>query len=65
VEIAHRKNLGSLGEIRADFGPDLHPAVEGGAKKREWGFRHALMFQTNVGHNELGVATKPFFEAVG
>ena len=64
MEIADGKNFGSLGKVGADLGPDLHPAVEGGAKKRKDCFRHALVFQAKIGLDQPGMAAEPFFEAL-
>jgi hypothetical protein len=44
VEIAHRKGLGRIVFLLADFGPDLNPAVEGGAQKRKTPLRMASCF---------------------
>ena len=33
VEVAHGEHLRRAGDIRADFRPQLHPAVEGGAQE--------------------------------
>jgi hypothetical protein len=42
--IAHRKGLGRIVFLLADFGPDLNPAVEGGAQKRKTPLRMASCF---------------------
>ena len=60
-----KKKVGSLGKVGANLGPDLHPAIESRAEKGKHCFRHALVFQAEIGLHQPGVVAKPLFKPVG
>jgi hypothetical protein len=39
----------------------LHPAIKRGTQKRKYGFRHALMFEAEIGFDQRSVLAQPFF----
>ena len=61
VEIAHGQETGNAVQIGADLGPNLHPAIEGGAKKRENSGGHLLVFELQIGLDNADVLAQPLF----
>jgi hypothetical protein len=65
VQISDRQHHGGTGQVGTRIRPDLHPAVEGGAKEREWAGRHKLVLLPDIGANQFQLLAKPTLVATG
>ena len=61
VQIADREHTRGASRIRADLGPELHPAIKRGAKERKHILRHGLMFALKIGGQQADVPGEPRF----
>ena len=62
VQIAHSEDMGSIRKIRADLGPELRPAVVGGAEEREEFRLHTRVFDTQVFLIDMSTLGQPGFK---
>lgn len=65
MKIANGENLWGFGEIGTDLGPDLRPAVEGGAEECEKLLLHAEVFEAEIFLVEMSALGQPGFELAG
>ncbi len=65
VQISDREHPRSARFIRADLGPELHPAVEGGAQEGEHVLSHGLMLPPEIGGKHGQMFGEPGFVAAG
>src|ERR1039457_6884962 len=59
MQVAHGQNNRRLGLLRTDFGPDLGPAIEGGAQKGERAGPHLRVFEGEVGSQQPDMLGEP------
>src|SRR6267142_1854189 len=64
MQIAHTQYWRGLHQIGAKLRPELQPAIEGGAEKRECGFRHVLMLKREILANDRQLPCQPMFERI-
>src|SRR5260370_39088555 len=62
VQIAYTQYGRAGHQMRANLRPKLQPAIEGGAKKRESGFRHVLMLEGEILPNDRKLRGQPALE---
>src|ERR1700756_2461897 len=66
VKIANSERARSFGEIAADIGPELSPAIVGGAEEREDGRFHGGVLQAEIFFdNRRAIGEPPFIAARG
>ena len=65
MKIANGENVRGFGEIGTDLGPDLRPAVEGGAEECEKFLLHAEVFEAEILLVEMSALRQPGFELAG
>ncbi len=59
MQIAHGQDRRRTRRFRANLRPQLHPAIEGGAKEWKRALRHPLMFEAQIGVVERYARAQP------
>src|SRR5260370_3214964 len=62
VQIAYPQYGRARHQMRANLRPELQPAIEGGAKERESGFRHVLILEGEILPNHRELRGQPLIE---
>src|SRR5579859_5527917 len=65
VQVAYREQLRTLGEFGTDLGPELRPAVVGGAQKREDRSLHVAVLRVQISLDDVGAMAEPVFKVAG
>jgi hypothetical protein len=65
VQIANREQMWSFGQIGADLGPDLRPAIVSGSQERKDSGFHIRVLEAEVFLGEVGAVGEPVFELTG